>query len=49
MYVKLLLVLIYAFGRSHLANQAVMFWVVITCWTAWTCIHPPYRCRSSNR
>ena len=49
MYVKLGLVLIYAFGRFHLANQAVAFWVVITCWTMWTCINPPYRCRSSNR
>lgn len=49
LYLKLTLVLVYAFGRSDLEDQAVIFWGVITCWLGWSCTHPPYRCRSSNR
>ncbi|CAM9395880.1 unnamed protein product [Ectocarpus sp. 12 AP-2014] len=49
MYLKLVLVLVYAFGRSNLESQAVMFWGLITFWSVWSCTHPPYRCRSSNR
>ncbi|CAN0476927.1 unnamed protein product, partial [Ectocarpus sp. 12 AP-2014] len=49
MYLKLALVLVYAFGRSNLEDQAVMFWGLITFWSVWSCTHPPYRCRSSNR
>ena len=48
-YLKLVLVLVYAFGRSDLEDQAVMFWGVLTAWSVWSCTHPPYRCRSSNR
>lgn len=48
-YVKLALVLVYAFGRSNLDDQAVMFWGIITFWSLWSCTHLPYRCRSSNR
>lgn len=48
-YLKLALVLVYAFGRSNLDDQAVIFWGVITCWSVWSCTHLPYRCRSSNR
>lgn len=48
-YVKLALVCVYAFGRSDLDDQAVMFWGIITFWSLWSCTHLPYRCRSSNR
>lgn len=48
-YLKLALALIYSFVRSNLDDQVVMFWGVITFWTVWSCTHPPYRCRSSNR
>lgn len=49
LYLKLALALIYSLARSNLEDQAVMFWGVITFWTVWSCTHPPYRCRSSNR
>lgn len=49
MYLKLALVLVYAFGRSNLSDQAIAFWGMLTIWMMWTCTRLPYRCRSSNR
>lgn len=49
LYLKLALVLVYAFGRSNLADQAIAFWGILTIWMMWTCIRLPYRCQSSNR
>lgn len=48
-YLKLALVLIYSFGRFNLSGQVVVFWGLMTSWSMWTCAHPPYRIRSSNR
>ena len=45
---KLALLLIYAALRTQLRPQAVLFWVVISVWTGWVLVWPPYRCTSSN-
>lgn len=49
MYQKLVLVLVYAFFRRMQADQAMLFWSVISVWSFWSCFQPPYRCLSSNR